>query len=79
LSITTGWPHASVNFWPSVRASKSDGPPAASGTTMRIVLDGKGDCADAACTTSIAALAAAKYATNRRRPARAALNQVFPT
>ena len=36
FSIVTGCFQSSVSFWPMMRASTSDGPPAGNGTTMRI-------------------------------------------
>src|ERR1700676_4333172 len=48
LSITTGWPHASVSFLPTSRPNVSAIPPTGNGTTMRIGLSGYvGTCADA--------------------------------
>src|ERR1700674_5139172 len=48
LSITTGWPHASVSFLPPSRPNVSAIPPTGNGTTMRIGLSGYvGICADA--------------------------------
>src|SRR5688572_15301004 len=40
FSMITCCPQDSVSFWPTVRASRSDGPPGANGTTMRIGLTG---------------------------------------
>src|ERR1700682_310165 len=40
LSMTTGWPHASVSFCPIARATTSSEPPAGKGTTRRIGLVG---------------------------------------
>jgi len=45
LSMTTGWPTLRKISGRSVRASKSDGPPAASGTMMRMAFAGY--CANA--------------------------------
>src|ERR1700682_4763573 len=48
LSISTGWPHASVSFLPISRPNVSAMPPTGNGTTMRIGLSGYvGACADA--------------------------------
>jgi hypothetical protein len=41
LSTTTAWPHFSDSFWPTIRASASDAPPGACGTTRRTGLVGK--------------------------------------
>jgi hypothetical protein len=40
LSMTTGWPQASVSFWPMRRAARSIAPPGEAGTTMVICLLG---------------------------------------
>ena len=41
FSITTGWPHFSDSFWPTMRASASEAPPGVCGTMMRTGLAGK--------------------------------------
>ena len=40
FSMTTGWPHASLSFWPMARARMSVDPPGVKGTTSRIGLAG---------------------------------------
>ena len=42
FSITTGWPHISESFWPTVRARMSVALPAVNGTTILTGLLGKG-------------------------------------